>query len=124
MLTTLPPLSLYLPSLPGFAAEFVAFDTIAKLNPAEKSGSTAAVALVAGDTLVTANVGDSSIILVKRDGSSITLSEQHNTLHKPELECVRREGGRLRAYPVKGAAGGVVHRVTDASGKLGLLCTR
>jgi hypothetical protein len=109
---------------PGFTAECVRLDNHLRLNRAEKSGSTAAVALVTGTTLVTANIGDSTILLVKGDGSVVVLSAQHNTLDEGELARLQAEGARLRAFPKQGAPGGVMHRIYDAAGVQGLMCSR
>lgn len=116
-----PPLS---PTPPGFTAECVRLDNHLRLNRAEKSGSTAAVALVTGTTLVTANMGDSTILLVKGDGSVVVLSAQHNTLDEGELARLQAEGAQLRAVPKQGAPGGVMHRIYDAAGVQGLMCSR
>jgi serine/threonine protein phosphatase PrpC len=87
----------------------------------EKSGSTAAVALVAGTTLFTANIGDSTVLLVKGDGRVVVLSCSHNTLNEEELGRLVAEGARLKEVPRQG---GTMYRIYDAAGVQGLMCSR
>lgn len=58
-------------------------------------GTTAAVAIIQGTEIHTANVGDSEIILC-RNGKKIVLSEVHNPKkNKEEIARVQKEGGKL-----------------------------
>lgn len=61
----------------------------------DSSGSTAAVAIIVGNKIVTANVGDTEIVL-NRGGVALCLSEKHNVKSsEAERERVVAAGGRL-----------------------------
>lgn len=61
----------------------------------DASGATAAVALFVGDSLVTANVGDTEIVL-SRKGKAILLSSKHTPKDNPdEKQRVIDAGGRV-----------------------------
>ena len=61
----------------------------------DASGATAAVALFVGDSLVTANVGDTEIVL-SRSGKAILLSSKHTPKDNPdEKQRVIDAGGRV-----------------------------
>eukprot|EP00742_Colponemidia_sp_Colp-10_P016116 GILJ01018442.1.p1 GENE.GILJ01018442.1~~GILJ01018442.1.p1 ORF type:complete len:419 (-),score=51.56 GILJ01018442.1:33-1262(-) len=61
----------------------------------DSSGSTAAVAIIVGNKIITANVGDTEIVL-NRGGQAVCLSEKHNVKsNENERERVTKAGGRL-----------------------------
>lgn len=60
-----------------------------------ESGSTAALAIILKDKLVTANVGDSEIVL-SRDGQPVLLTTKHQLgSNEKEVERVKNCGGRI-----------------------------
>eukprot|EP00752_Nemacystus_decipiens_P004214 g3851.t1 len=61
-----------------------------------RDGSTATVLLLVGNKLFTANCGDSSGILVKKDGSVRVITKNHDTLDKDEFERIGKLGGFYR----------------------------
>ena len=70
--------------------EFLAF-----FGEADASGATAAVALFVGDSLVTANVGDTEMVL-SRNGQAILLSTKHTPKDNPEeKQRVLDAGGKV-----------------------------
>ena len=60
-----------------------------------KSGSTATVAFIVGDTVYTANCGDSHAYLFKEGRDPIKYSDDHNTDNQVECERVRQTGATV-----------------------------
>lgn len=69
-----------------------------------KSGSTATVVAVVGESLVVANVGDSRAVAVTADGAVVVLTRDHVASNKTEARRIRALGGRIL---------GAVQRVED-----------
>eukprot|EP00760_Papus_ankaliazontas_P026141 PhM_4_TR3009/c1_g4_i1/m.37810 len=83
-------------SVAAVEEQFTAFSRESK----DCSGSTAAVALIVNDeTLVTANVGDSEIVLC-RDGAPLVLSTRHVPNNSSEEARVIAAGGRMYRHRV------------------------
>ena len=71
-------------------------DKYAKLFPAESKlcGTTAVVALIVGNKLYCANLGDARGIMC-RDGKAIDLSVDHKAKRKDEQERIKSQGGYI-----------------------------
>ena len=65
-----------------------------------KSGSTATVVFIVGDTVYTANCGDSHAYLFKEGRDPIKYSDDHNTDNPVECERVRATGAKVEQEEV------------------------
>jgi serine/threonine protein phosphatase PrpC len=65
----------------------------------DRSGSTATIALIIGDTLYCANVGDSSAVLSQgKDKEPVRLTQDHKASKPEEKERIRLAGGIVVWY--------------------------
>lgn len=71
----------------------------------QKSGSTAAVVLVVGDTIYVANCGDSHVYLYREGQPPLRLSDDHNTDNQKECARVKNAGGEVRQELVRRQTG-------------------
>lgn len=69
------------------------------------SGSTALVAMVSGDTLTVANVGDSRGVMCDKDGNTVLLSLDHKPNETKEHQRIKDAGGFVGFYGVWRVAG-------------------
>jgi serine/threonine protein phosphatase PrpC len=67
-------------------------------------GSTAAIAIISKDTIHTANVGDTRVVLVEPNGTVRQLTQDHRASDPSERALILERGGTV----VKGRAGGVL----------------
>jgi len=61
----------------------------------QKSGSTAAVVFIVGDTIYVANCGDSHVYLYRDGVAPLRLSDDHNTDNQKECARVRNAGAKV-----------------------------
>jgi len=76
-------------------------------NKKEKSGTTAALALIRhntdGSTLFTANIGDARIVL-SQNGNAVALTKDHKATDPEEIERIQKMGGLM----IQGKLGGAL----------------
>ena len=92
---------------PDKKIEDIITDTFHQLNaeivPEYKAtGSTASIALILGDQITVANVGDTRVLLVESNGSVIRLTTDHNTSNKEETKLIEQRGGTIYQNRVNG----------------------
>eukprot|EP00903_Cladosiphon_okamuranus_P019579 g18007.t1 len=66
-----------------------------------RDGSTATVLLLVGNKMFVANCGDSSGVLIKKDGRVLAITKNHDTLDKDEFERICKLGGFYREQMLK-----------------------
>ena len=66
------------------------------------TGSTAAIALIIGDKIIVANVGDTRVLLVDASGTAIRLTVDHNTSNAEERKAIEERGGTIFQNRVNG----------------------
>jgi len=69
-----------------------------------EDGSTLALVLQKGSSLICANIGDSRALIIKRDGSVFPLTYDHKPDERSELEGIRKRG----SFVVDGRTSGVL----------------
>jgi serine/threonine protein phosphatase PrpC len=85
----------------AFTATFRAMDREVCLTH-ESAGTTAAVALVRGTSLLAAWVGDSRVIVGRTDGSVLDVTTDHKPSGEAETARIVRAGGRVNGGMVNG----------------------
>ena len=72
------------------------------------SGTTATVLIALPEKVIVANVGDSRLVLGKKDGSAITLTVDHTCEIPEEVERVKSSGGRIEQALIDGVHDGIL----------------
>jgi serine/threonine protein phosphatase PrpC len=87
---------------PPEAAFVTAYQRVSRMLEVQQSGTTAATFLLRPRDIVAANVGDSRILLVRRD-EVLQLTRDHRLEDLAELSRIREAGGRIEfPYSCKG----------------------
>ncbi|EAY20118.1 protein phosphatase 2C, putative [Trichomonas vaginalis G3] len=94
----------YSPDIPIETVITKSFQTINEKMIADfpNTGSTASIALIIGDKITIANVGDTRILLLDTNNKVTRLSVDHNISNKAEVDLVIQRGGTIMNDRVNG----------------------
>jgi protein phosphatase len=90
-----------------------------KNDPTPASGSTCASFLLAGRRLFAANVGDSRVVLCRRNGGVIEMTSDHKPTREDEAKRIKEAGGFILHRRVMGELA-ISRAFGDKSFKLGI----